>query len=63
MPSALGSVFMVILQTFMLIGGAVAGAPLFIIVVLAVAPLAMLAMRQGFKVDSPCLDDGCQSPR
>ena len=48
-PSALGSVFMVILQTFMLIGGAVAGAPLFIIVVLAVAPLAMLAMRQGSK--------------
>ena len=48
-PSALGSVFMVILQTFMLIGGAVAGAPLFIIAVLAVAPLAMLAMRQGSK--------------
>ena len=48
-PSALGSVFMVILQTFMLIGGAVAGAPLFMIAVLAVAPLAMLAMRQGSK--------------
>lgn len=48
-PSALGSVFLVIVQTVMLVGGAVAGAPLFIIVVLAVAPLALLAMRQGSK--------------
>ncbi|WP_167142097.1 hypothetical protein [Canibacter zhoujuaniae] len=48
-PSALGAVFLVIVQTVMLIGGAVAGAPLFIIVVLAVAPLAVLAMRQGSK--------------
>ncbi|WP_210471988.1 MULTISPECIES: ABC transporter ATP-binding protein [unclassified Corynebacterium] len=48
-PSALGSVFLVSVQTVMLIGGAVAGAPLFLIVVLAVVPLALLAMRQGSK--------------
>ena len=47
-PSALGSVFMVILQTSMLIGGAVAGAPLFIIVVLAVAP-SDACYASGFK--------------
>ena len=48
-PGALGSVFIVIAQTLMLIAGSVAGAPLFIIVVLVVAPLALLAMRQGSK--------------
>lgn len=48
-PSAVGSVFIVITQTILLIAGAVAGAPLFISVVIAVAPLAVLAMRMGKK--------------
>lgn len=48
-PGAVGSVFLVWVQSALLIAGAVAGAPLFIVVVCAVAPLAWLVGRQGYK--------------
>lgn len=48
-PGAVGSVFLVWVQSALLIAGAVAGAPLFIVIVCAVAPLAWLAGRQGSK--------------
>ena len=48
-PGAVGSVFLVWVQSALLIAGAVAGAPLFIVVVCAVAPLAWLVGRQGSK--------------
>lgn len=48
-PGALGSVFIVLIQAALLILGATAGAPVFILIVLAVIPLAFLAMRQGAK--------------
>lgn len=48
-PGAVGSVFLVWVQSALLITGAVAGAPLFIVVVCAVAPLAWLVGRQGSK--------------
>lgn len=47
--AAAGTVFFVIAQALMLICGAVVGAPIFIIVVLAVAPLALVAIRLGAK--------------
>ena len=46
-PGAVGSVFLVWVQSALLIAGAVAGAPLFMVVVCAVAPLAWLVGRQG----------------
>lgn len=46
-PAALGSVFIVIIQTCLLLAAVVAGAPLFLAVVLFVAPLAWLVMRRG----------------
>lgn len=52
-PGALGSVFIVLTQTILLIAGAVAGAPIFIIVVVAIIPLSYLAMRQGGKYILP----------
>lgn len=52
-PSAIGSVFIVITQALMLIAGAVAGAPLYIIVVIIVAPLTLLAMKLGTKKIMP----------
>ena len=48
-PGAVGSVFLVWVQSALLIAGAVAGAPLFMVVVCAVAPLAWLVGRQGSK--------------
>lgn len=46
-PSALGTVFLVVAQTLLLVGTASAGAPIFAVVVLGIAPLAWLAMRRG----------------
>ncbi|MDT3767183.1 ABC transporter ATP-binding protein [Gleimia hominis] len=52
-PGALGSVFIVTVQSVMLIAGAVAGVPLFIVAVAIVMPLALLVMRQGKKYIVP----------
>ncbi|WP_235931592.1 hypothetical protein [Actinomyces respiraculi] len=46
-PGAIGSVLLITTQSVMLVGGAVAGAPTFIIVVLVAVPLAVLVMRRG----------------
>lgn len=46
-PSALGTVFLVIVQTIFLVISASTGSPFFAIVVLGIAPLAWLSMRHG----------------
>lgn len=46
-PGAVGNVFLVLTQSLMLTACAAAGAPLFIVAVLAAMPLAWLVMRRG----------------
>lgn len=46
-PGAIGSVFLVTIQTLLVVGAAAAGAPAYLLVVAAVVPLAYLAMRSG----------------
>lgn len=48
-PSALGTVFLVLTQTVLLITSASAGAPLFLLVVVIVVPFVLLLMRQSSK--------------
>ncbi|MCS4484493.1 hypothetical protein NXS08_03190 [Gleimia sp. 6138-11-ORH1] len=48
-PAALGSVFRTVSYTVLLVGASAVGAPIFLIVILAIMPLAYLAYRQGSK--------------
>lgn len=46
-PGALGASILVTVQSMLLVGGAVAGAPEFLVVALLLVPLAIAAMRRG----------------
>ena len=44
-PGALGSVFFIVVHTVLVVAGAVAGAPIYLVVVVGIIPLAVFAMR------------------